>query len=105
MVNIKFHPTRSDTMPQLDVSVKGDVVTINGEVFDFSPLKDGDSLPRAATGSEHFVGVITKTGEDLNIELLMPYRWTEDSNILFPVDLSIKSGTVKVPTDTQREFE
>ena len=103
MVNIKFCPARTDIMELLTVSVKGKVVTVNGEVFDFSPLKDGDYLHPDAVDSLYFTDDITCTGSDLNIGLLMPYRYTEDESILFPASVSVKSGKVKVPTDIQKE--
>lgn len=105
MVNIKFYPARSDDMELLTVSVKGFVVTMNGEVFDFSPLKDGDSLHPDAVDNLYFTDDITVTGSDLNIGLLMPYRFTEDKFILFPSPVSVKSGKVAVPTDSQKEAQ
>lgn len=102
MINIKFHPTRSDDMELLAVKVKGFVLTINGEVFDFSPLQDGDMLHPDAVDSLYITGDITRTGDDLNIGLLMPYRYTNDESITFPVDVSVKTGIVKVPTDVQK---
>lgn len=103
MINIKFSPTRTDFMELLTVSVKGFIVTVNGEVFDFSPLQDGDTLHPDAVDSLYFTGDISRTGDDLNIVLLMPYRFTEDMDILFPEAVSVKSGVVKVPTDRQKE--
>ena len=102
MVNIKFSPTRSDDMELLTVKVKGFVLTVNGEVFDFSPLQDGDSLHPDAVESLYFTGDITCTDGDLNVALLMPYRPTEEESILFPATVSVKTGTVKVPTDSQK---
>lgn len=103
MVNIKFSPTRSDVMPLLTVSVKGFAITVNGEVFDFSPLQDGDTLNSFAIDSDYFVGDTTVTGADLNVTLAMPYRYTDDESITFPKAVSVRSGKVKVPTDVQKE--
>lgn len=103
MVNIKFYPARTDIMELLTVSVKGFVLTVNGEVFDFSPLKDGDTLHPDAVDNLYFTDHITCTGNDLNVGLLMPYRYTDEKDILFPADVSVKSGKVKVPTDKQKE--
>lgn len=102
MINIKFSPTRSDDMDLLTVKVKGYVLTVNGEVFDFSPLQDGDSLHPDAVESLYFTGNISRTGDDLNVGLLMPYRFTDDQSITFPADVSVKTGSVKVPTDKQK---
>lgn len=103
MINIKFYPTRSDDMELLTVKVKGFVLTVNGEVFDFSPLQDGDTLHPDAVESLYFTDHITRIGDDLSVGLLMPYRFTDDKDITFPEDVSVKTGIVKVPTDVQKE--
>lgn len=103
MVNIKFYPARTDIMELLTVSVKGFVLTVNGEVFDFSPLQDGDTLHPDAVDNLYFTDFISRVGDDLNVGLLMPYRFTEDKAITFPEPVSVKSGKVKVPTDVQKE--
>lgn len=103
MVKIKFYPARTDTMELLTVSVKGFVLTVNGEVFDFSPLQDGDTLNSFAVDSLYFTDDITRDGADLIVGLLMPYRYTDDKDILYPESVTVKAGVVKVPTDVQKE--
>ena len=41
---------------RLVLSRAGDVLTVNGQAFDFTPLPDGGELPAEAIGSEWFAG-------------------------------------------------
>ena len=47
-MRIKLSPQRRDDW--LEISKLGKSLIINGEVFDFSPMNDGDTLPRNAIG-------------------------------------------------------
>lgn len=99
MFNIHFFPLRCDDTELLTVSVSKDVITINGIDYDFSPLVDGDSLGSDAIESRKFLGMITRTGKDINVTLQMPYRDGAPESVTFPTPVSVKSGKVKVPTD------
>ena len=45
-MQISFTPTRCDTA--LTATRQGDVLTLNGEAFDFTALSEGDVMPRDA---------------------------------------------------------
>lgn len=98
MFYIQFSPLRDDNLPLLTVAVSGDTLTINGEEFDFSPLKDGDILPASACGTDFIQGSVTKTGDDIAITLLMPYRANAPMAVTFPDPVAIEEGDVAVPT-------
>jgi len=71
-MHISFSPQlRNDA---LTISKSGDVLTINGKVFDFSVVGEGDDLPEVAIVESDFVeGITTRVDGRLHITLRLPY--------------------------------
>ena len=59
-MQISFSPMRRDDRPEL--SVAGDVLTVNGEDFDFSGVPDGATLPRGAVACDWLASDVERTG-------------------------------------------
>ncbi len=70
-MQITFSPVRSDDT--LDVHRTGDILNINGEVFDFSALPDGATLPVDAIASDWFAAPVERTGGILCVTLRLPH--------------------------------
>ena len=68
----------------LKVSKKGDKLTLNGKIFDFSKLPEGAILPGEAVDSEHIIGSVTRTGGQLQVTLLLPIAWDAPHEACFP---------------------
>lgn len=98
MFYIQFSPCRDDNLPLLVVSISGDTLTVNGVGYDFSPLKDGDILPASAVAGGHFFSDIQKTGDDISVSLIMPYRANAPEFVTFPDPVISGDGKVIVPT-------
>lgn len=82
----------------LEVIKNGDTLTVNGEAFDFSPMGDGDILPRSAIESIWFVGDVKKVGGELVVTLLLPNPWNYSQEQAFPVPLeNVPDGPVVFP--------
>ncbi|QKF52834.1 hypothetical protein [Pseudomonas graminis] len=95
-MRIKLSPQlREDTL----VIIKtGSVLNINGEDFDFTPMGDGDTLPRSAISSQWFVRDVEKEGGELILTLLFPNPWNYSQEQAFPVDLvNVPDGPVRLP--------
>jgi len=76
----------------------GDQLTVNGELFDFSPLADGDTLPDGAIQSEWFVGDVTREQGKLTLHLLLPIPAHYSPAQAFPEDLvDVADGEVVLP--------
>ncbi|WP_218189560.1 hypothetical protein, partial [Pseudomonas sp. PA15(2017)] len=99
MISIKLSPFRGD-QPAPSVSTNGFALTINGEVFDFSPLQAGQALPATAVNSEWFTDEITRAGDTLFVTLRLPYGLNPSDAVAFPDPIRVtKAGTVKLPLD------
>ena len=86
----------------ISASVKGDIITINGEVVDLSGIPEGYSLPGGAVGNKYFVihVPVTRVNGELSFSLIMPvYEETDEKwrNPTEPNVLHVTSGVVPFP--------
>lgn len=86
---------RDDT---LEVFKAGDVLVVNGEVFDFSPIGEGDTLPASAISSEWFAGDMDRIDGQLVVRLWLPNPWNYSPEQAFPAPLAdVPDGLVAFP--------
>jgi hypothetical protein len=100
-MQITLIPQRRDA--PLTLSVIGDVLTVDGEDFDFSALAEGVELPATAVASDHFCGPVTRLNGELHLSLILPNGANPPQEAMFPVALNIASdGPVALPAfDTE----
>jgi hypothetical protein len=67
---LTFIPARAG---RLVVEVAGDMLVLNGEPFDLSPLGEGEELPGHATGSPWFQRSIAREGGVIRATLVCPF--------------------------------
>lgn len=93
---IKLCPQRRDDV--LVLSKRSDVLTINGERFDFRALPEGAVLPGSAVDCDFVVGDITRLNGELIITLLLPCGPQATDAANFPLDIfSPPDGNVSLP--------
>jgi hypothetical protein len=98
-MEITFLPIRMDA--ELALSRRGDSLTVNGEVFDFSPLEEGAILPADAISSDWFVGPVERRDGELHLTLLLPHGQDAPADARFPVPVRIAGdGAIVVPVRT-----
>jgi len=99
---IKLSPVRMDET--LAVSRAGDVLTVNGETFDFSQLPEGAALPRQAIASDHFAGPVERINGELHLILRLPHGHNPSQSVAFPQPITIAvDGPVALPFDAPQE--
>lgn len=64
-------PQRRDN--SLTLSRAGDVLTLNGQALDFTPLPEGATLPADAIGNDWICGDVSRIGGVLHIPLILPH--------------------------------
>lgn len=100
---IKLNSVRSDET--LSVAVFGDSLIVNGQSFDFSPLGEGDTLPRGAIKSPWFDGNVERVVGQLIITLLLPIPSNYSPAQAFPADLvNVPDGPVIFPAPLPDEL-
>ncbi len=76
----------------------GDSLVLNGEVFDFSPLAEGDTLPAAAISSAWFAGQVERLNGELDLTIFLPLPINYSQAQAFPVPLvNVPDGAVALP--------
>lgn len=95
-MQITLSPVRRDA--PLTLSRVGDTLTINGDVFDFTPLPDGATLPPEAIDSDWFVGPVERVDGVLHLTLTLPHGVNAPQETLFPAPLTLTgNGPVTLP--------
>lgn len=95
-MKISLSPQRRDDT--LTVFKAGNVLSINGESFDFSRMVEGDTLPRAAISSAWFAGDVSMVGGELELTLLLPIPDNYSQEQAFPVPITnVGDGQVVLP--------
>jgi hypothetical protein len=95
-MRIKLAPQRRDDT--LEVSKSGNILTLNGVVFDLSPMTEGSTLPNSAIDSEWFAGDVELTGGEMVVTLLLPLPQNYSQEQAFPDDLiAVPDGPVVFP--------
>ncbi|MCV0058879.1 hypothetical protein KUC69_10780 [Pseudomonas aeruginosa] len=82
----------------LMLSRDGDVLTVNGQSFDFTPLPEGSELPAEAIGSEWFAGPVVRREGRLEFSLRLPLADGVSAAARFPEPMLIEAdGPVELP--------
>ena len=77
---------------------KGDTISVNGEVFDFSQVEEGDTLPREAIYSDWFGGDVERTGGQLSVTLFSPCPPNYSPEQAFPIPVTMTGdGIIPLP--------
>lgn len=99
-MRITFSPQRRDG--ELIVFKSGDVLTINGAVFDLSAIPDGATLPAGAIDSDWIAGEVHRIDGVLHLTLLLPHGPNPSQSVAFPESITVTSdGPVEVPRDPE----
>ena len=95
-MKITFSPVRRDA--ELRCHRAGDVLTLNGEAFDFGPLPEGAHLPAEAIESDWFAGPVERIGGELHLVLYLPHGAHAPEATRFPAPVSMTAdGLVPLP--------
>lgn len=92
--------------PDYEIARSGDVLTIDGEPFDFSSVPDGAVLPLGAVACDVFVGDIMRTDGVLRLPMVWPCVLPESGMIDLPAVtpfLIEGDGAVSLPSTTAEE--
>lgn len=102
-MKITLIPQRRDTTLSLEKT--GDVLSVNGEAFDFSALQEGDELPPEAIASDLFAGPVTRQDGVLHLSLILPHGPNAPQETLFPIPKNVTDdGPIKLPPHDAEEF-
>ena len=99
-MHIRLTPVRSDL--QLQLSRKGDVVSINGQAYDLSGIPDGATLPRDAIDCDMLASDVERIDGRLHFTLILPHGPEAADRVLFPAPLmDPPDGVISLPTEIE----
>ena len=82
----------------LVVTKSGDALTINGVVYDFTPLTEGSTLPAAAVDCEYIVGEVKREDGEIELTLLLPITRDASEAAKYPEPITMTTdGEVALP--------
>jgi len=81
-MKIRFTPSRMDM--QFSGAVDGDVIAVNGQSLDFSPLQDGGELPATAINASWMVGGAYRQDGEVYLTLICPHGTNAPYETRFP---------------------
>ena len=103
-MHITLSPVRLDET--LTASLAGDVLTLNGETFDFTQLPEGATLPAEAIDSEWFVGPVSRIDGEMHLTLRLPHGPNPSQAVAFPGPITVtEDGEIALPFDPEPEPE
>jgi hypothetical protein len=95
-MQINLSPMRADAA--LTLSRLGDVLTINGEAFDFSAIPDGATLPRDAVACPWLVSDVERIAGEIVLTLVLPHGQNAPEATRFPAPIiDPPDGPVSLP--------
>jgi hypothetical protein len=101
-MQINWTPVRRDET--LSIEKAGDALTINGETYDFAPLPDGATLPRAAVACDWLASDVERIGGEIHLTLVLPHGCNAPDQTRFPQPVEmIGDGPVPVPPQNASE--
>lgn len=104
LINLSPYAKLPNSDDDLIVTKSGDVLTINGEVFDFSSLPDGAEIPAYTIPCEWITGPVERLGGKLYLTLRLPHGPIPSLTVAFPAPIiDPPDGPLALPRDPEPE--
>lgn len=96
-MKISFSPQRRDD--SLTISKAGDIITINGESFDFSNVPDGATVTDVPC--EFITGPVDRIDGEIHLTLILPHGPNPSQSVAFPEPIPvIEDGPIPLPENS-----
>lgn len=103
-MQINLSPQRRDDA--LALTKAGDILTINGNQFDFSTLPNGATIEAGIVPCEWIVGAVERVGGEIHLTLILPHGPNPSQVVAFPAAISNPpDGVIALPFDPQAIIE
>lgn len=97
-MKISLSPMRCDET--LEVSKAGDMLTINGEAYDFSSLPDGATIPSGVVPCQWITGPVDRVEGAIHITLVLPHGPSPREAVAFPPSIeNPPNGLILLPEE------
>jgi len=97
-MKINLFPQRRDDA--LSLSKAGDILSINGDRFDFSSVPDGATIPAGSIPCDWIVGPVDRVNGEIHLTLILPHGSNPSEAVAFPEPIiDPPEGVIAVPFD------
>ena len=97
-MHIRFSPQfRPD---KLELEVAGKRIRVNGELFNFNGLNDGDSIEASNIPCEWLIETVECVDGEIHLTVLLPHGTNPSQAVAFPEPMIVGDGPVSIPTDS-----
>lgn len=98
-MRISFSPQRRDDVLMLERTAP-DRLRINGELYNFGPLADGDTVPAGEIPCEWIVGPVERVDGEIHLTVILPHGPNPSQEVAFPEPINVtEDGPVMLPFD------
>lgn len=95
-MHISFSPMRRDD--RLIASKAGDILSINGEQFDFSGVPEGATVP--SVPSPWIIGPVERIDGEIRLTLILPHGPNPSQAVAFPEPITAaEDGPIAIPQE------
>jgi hypothetical protein len=102
-MRISFSPQRRDEALVLE-KTNGDRLRINGELFNFNPLAEGDSLAAGDVPCAFITGPVERIDGEIYLTLILPHGPNPSQAVAFPQPITVtEDGPIVIPQDQIEE--
>ena len=100
-MQISFVPQRRDVTLNLERTAV-DRLLINGELFNFGPLNEGDTIPEGVIPCEWIVGPVERIDGVVHLKLILPHGPNPSPAGAFPEPIAVtEDGPIALPSDQE----
>ena len=104
-MRISFSPQRRHDTLTLE-KTNGDRLRINGDLFNFDPLQEGDVLPFGTVPCEWIAGPVERVAGEIRLTLILPHGPHPSPAVAFPEPITVTEiGPVAIPHDPAQESD
>lgn len=98
-MRISFSPQRRDDSLSLE-RTSPDRLRINGDLFNFNPLNDGDLISEGVVPCEWIIGPIERVDGEIHLTLILPHGPNPSQSVAFPEPITVtEDGPIEIPSD------
>lgn len=108
VMRISFSPVgEAGPVPVLELT-SGDRLRVNGELFNFNLLEDGDVIPEGTIPCAWFIGAVEKVDGEVRFTIRLPHDPNRQPSqaVAFPEPITVtEDGPIAVPYDEPEQEE
>lgn len=96
---ISFSPQRRDDTLTLERTTP-ERLRINGELFNFGPLAEGDAIPAGEIPCDWIFGPVERIDGEIHLTIILPHGPSPSDAVAFPDPIFVEEdGPISIPHD------